>query len=156
MGKGTAPERMDRMTTKAQERKALEQIRKIVEALGEDSYIGTAFEGCFEIAEDNIEFDFALSMKDKVQSAENRLRGQTKRNEELEKELKELMKRAEEAEKLFNAKTASADNWCAKYHEANDMAIANWNKFREQEDRADALEAEIIKLKAKLYDLMTA
>ena len=100
MGKGTAPERMDRMTTKAQERKALEQIRKIVEALGEDSYIGTAFEGCFEIAEDNIEFDFALSMKDKAQSAENRLNGQIKRNEELEKEVKELKKRAEEAEKF--------------------------------------------------------
>ena len=50
--------------TKDQERKALEQIRKIVEGLGEDSYIGTAFEGCFEIAEDNIENDFANSMKE--------------------------------------------------------------------------------------------
>ena len=31
--------------TKDQERKALEKIRKIVEELGEDSYIGMAFEG---------------------------------------------------------------------------------------------------------------
>lgn len=38
------------MTTKEQERKALEKIRKIVEELGENSYVGTAFEGCFEIA----------------------------------------------------------------------------------------------------------
>lgn len=51
------------MTTKEQEKKALEQIRKIVSGLGEDSYIGTAFEGCFEIAEENIENDFACSMK---------------------------------------------------------------------------------------------
>ena len=40
------------MTTKDQERKALAQIRKIVEGLGEESYIGIAFEGCFEIAEE--------------------------------------------------------------------------------------------------------
>lgn len=33
------------MTTKQQEREALEKIRKIVSALGEGSYIGTAFEG---------------------------------------------------------------------------------------------------------------
>lgn len=156
MGKGTAPERMDRMTTKAQERKALEQIRKIVEALGEDSYIGTAFEGCFEIAEENIENDFACSMKqrkDSAEFAEDQLRAKVAEQAE---QIKGLEKRAEEAERLFNAKTASADGWVAKYNEANDIAIKNWNKFREQEDRADALEAEIIKLKAKLYDLMTA
>ena len=51
------------MSTKEQELKALEKIRKIVEDLGEESYIGTAFEGCFEIAEENIENDFACSMK---------------------------------------------------------------------------------------------
>lgn len=33
------------MTTKEQERKALAQIKKIVESLGEGSYIATAFEG---------------------------------------------------------------------------------------------------------------
>ena len=58
------------MTTKEQERKALEQIRKIVEGLGEDSYIGTAFEGCFEIAEQNIENDWACSMKQRAETAE--------------------------------------------------------------------------------------
>ena len=56
--------------TKEQERKALAQIRKIVEGLGENSYIGTAFDGCFEDAETNIENDFAFSWK---QRAEGRL-----------------------------------------------------------------------------------
>jgi len=51
------------MATKAQEREALEKIRKIIEELGENSYLGTAFEGFFEIAEDNIENDFGCSMK---------------------------------------------------------------------------------------------
>lgn len=57
------------MTTKEQERKALEKIRKIVEELGENSYIGTAFEGCFEIAEENIENDFGCSMKQRAEQA---------------------------------------------------------------------------------------
>lgn len=40
-----------------------------MESLGENSYIGTALEGCFEIAEENIEYDFADSMKDRLETA---------------------------------------------------------------------------------------
>lgn len=61
------------MTTKEQELKALAQIKKIVESLGADSYIGTAFEGCFEIAETNIENDWACSMKQRAESAEKKV-----------------------------------------------------------------------------------
>ena len=60
------------MTTKEQERKALAQIRRIVEGLGENSYVATAFEGCFEIAEQNIENNFACSMKQRAEGAEKR------------------------------------------------------------------------------------
>lgn len=58
--------------TKEQERKALARIKKIVEELGEDSYIGMAFEGCFEVAEENIENDFACSMKQRAEHAESK------------------------------------------------------------------------------------
>lgn len=58
------------MTTKEQERKALDKIRKIVEELGSDSYIAMAFEGCFEIAEENIESDFGCSMKQRADRAQ--------------------------------------------------------------------------------------
>ncbi len=51
------------ITTKEQERNALEEIRKIVKSLGENSYVATAFAGCFEIAEENIEYDAAYSLK---------------------------------------------------------------------------------------------
>lgn len=61
------------MTTKEQERKALAQIRKIVDSLGKDSYIATAFEGCFEIAAENIENDFACSMAQRVEAAESEI-----------------------------------------------------------------------------------
>lgn len=60
------------MTTKEQERKALEQIKKIVEGLGADSYLATAFEGCFEDAADNIEQDAAYSMKSRLEFAERK------------------------------------------------------------------------------------
>lgn len=56
--------------TKGQELKALEKIRKIVADLGEDSYIGMAFEGCFEIAADNIGNDFGCSMKQRWEKAQ--------------------------------------------------------------------------------------
>ncbi len=49
--------------TKQQEREVLAAIRKMVEELGPQSYLATAFEGCFEDAESNIENDFSDSMK---------------------------------------------------------------------------------------------
>lgn len=52
------------MTTKEKERQALEQIRKIVEDLGEGSYIAAAFDGCFELAESNIRNDVLSSWKE--------------------------------------------------------------------------------------------
>ena len=51
------------MTTKDQERQAIEKIRKIVEGLGENSYVGFAMEGVLELAEENIREDTAYSMK---------------------------------------------------------------------------------------------
>lgn len=56
--------------TKDQEREALAKIKQMVEELGPQSYVGTAFEGCFRDAEGNIENDFGCSMKQKLESAE--------------------------------------------------------------------------------------
>ena len=61
------------VATKEQERKALAKIKKIVEELGENSYVATAFEGCFEIAEQNINNDFGCSMKQRAEAAEKEL-----------------------------------------------------------------------------------
>lgn len=92
------------MTTKEQERKALEKIRKIVEELGEGSYVGTAFEGCFEIAEENIENDWSCSMKQRYDIELGRatglasdiedLRNKLKTAELNERDLREAVKRA--------------------------------------------------------------
>lgn len=100
------------MSTKEQELKALEKIRKIVEELGEGSYIGAAFEGCFEIAEDNIGNDFACSMKQRWESAEKEvdhfreLAGSlTDDLEKAREEIKNLQKKvlpAEDMQRLHN------------------------------------------------------
>lgn len=144
------------MTSKDQERKALEQIRKIVAGLGEESYIGKAFEGCFEIASDNIDNDFWNSQKDSIESLKKSLDSAASKMNDKVEELIEMKKRAEAAEIQFNMTQKTADSWCAKYHEAADMAKENWNRFREQENKVEALEMELVKLKAKLYDMMTA
>ena len=57
------------IATKEKERAALGEIKKIVESLGEESYLSVAFDGCFEDAESNIENDFAYSMKSRFESA---------------------------------------------------------------------------------------
>lgn len=89
------------MTTKEQERKALAQIKKIVESLGEDSYIGIALEGCLEDAETNIENDWALSMKDRWISANRKL-------DEANCIIEELRDKLAESEKDYEAAHATA------------------------------------------------
>lgn len=60
--------------TKAQEREALEKIKAMVEELGPQSYLKTAFDGAFQDAEDNIDDDAAYSMKARWESSEEKLR----------------------------------------------------------------------------------
>lgn len=100
------------MTTKEQERKALEQIRKIVEGLGENSYVATAFEGCFEKAEENIEYDAAFSWKGEAECTEKKVKQLELENRDLRnavaqakanssKQITALQLRIEELEKAF-------------------------------------------------------
>lgn len=94
--------------TKAQEREALAEIKAIVEALGENSYLATAFEGCFEDAENNIEDDAAYSMKARWEKAEDDA-AYFKRAAEV------YAANAEKAEKErdeLRKKTLSADDLC--------------------------------------------
>ena len=53
----------DAPATKDQERETLEKIKAMVAELGPQSYLKTAFEGCFADAESNIENDFGDSMQ---------------------------------------------------------------------------------------------
>lgn len=54
--------------SKDTEREYLGRIKNILDALGPNSYCAMAFEGCVEDAEENIDNDFAVSMKGRWQS----------------------------------------------------------------------------------------
>ena len=135
------------MTTKEQERKALEQIRKIVAGLGKNSYIGTAFEGCFEMAEQNIEYDFACSMqgeRDLTMSELNKACDKINSQKEELKQVKEALVKETDRANLYEG----------KYEKAHEAEVKNWNEFCERDRKVAELEQEVIRLKAKLYDLI--
>lgn len=149
------------MVSKEQERKALEQIKKIVDSLGADSYIATAFDGCFEDAQENIENDFAVSNRQRWQSAEHRAIGLEKDVTALQEQLKELSERMDRMRKQISDKEllvsqANEENAGLKAQIADllDMESELVSLRDDAECRAEVAEAEIIRLKAKLYDLI--
>lgn len=77
--------------SKDQERAALEQIRAIVATLGPNSYVATALDGCLEVAEENIAYDFADSYKGRFEVAQA----------DLEDAKKALVERTVEREKAL-------------------------------------------------------
>ena len=138
------------MATKQEELKALEQIKKIVEKIGgADSYVGQAFSGCFEIAQDNIENDFWNSMKDQRDTC-------SKREFELKKELATVKEAAKQAQDIAVDEHKKAVSLAGRVNELDECATKNWNAFREQEDKVETLQQEIIRLKARLFDMMEA
>ena len=95
--------------SKQQERDALDQIRAIVDTLGPDSYLATAFAGCFEDAEENIKNDFACSMKQRLESAEAK---------RIEAELgyNRLVDKLAESEKALEAARADIEKMVTDYY----------------------------------------
>lgn len=133
--------------TKDEEFKALEKMRKIVEGLGEDSYIGTAFEGCFEVAEDNIRNDFLCSMRQRWLSAE-------KETEKFSQELKERDNQIEQLKKEINGLESDREALTKRCESLSDNNTKLWNQYRECQEKVEPTEMEIMQLKAKLYDLI--
>ena len=97
--------------SKQQERDALEKIRKIVDTLGLDSYLATAFAGCFQDAEDNIENDFAFSMSARWQHAEEQLKQKEAEIESLKAEnARQAKEHEDDARRFAEKKQAEIDD----------------------------------------------
>lgn len=148
----------DAPATKQQERDTLEKIKKMVAQLGPNSYLSAAFEGCFELAAENIENDWACSMADRARRADMRA-------EELREKLVESEKDYEAAHAAAHEVAAQKDREIAQLKDQlkQIQETARWNCQRCDEEaaaagdavrRAEAAEAEVISLKAKLYDFM--
>ena len=142
------------MITKDDERKALDKIRKIVEGLGKDSYVATAFEGCFGIAEDNINNDMACSMKQRYEMADRdawtvqeEVANARARIKELESELEQKDQKIEELASRVRTTKEERDEMVFEVDNLTNI------KERHEEELAQK-DAEILKLKARLYDLL--
>lgn len=149
------------MTTKNDERNALTVIRRIVDRLGPDSYIGTAFEGCWEIASDNIENDFADSMKERCESAREDAAHYHRACVDLTARVDDLnraVKGAEEENAALRSEIGSVREDRDSIREENCALRAALNGAesfsREKDAEIEALRDEIVHLKAKLYDYM--
>lgn len=94
--------RTDAPATKQQEREALDKIRKIVEQLGPDSYLATTFEGCFDLAAENINNDWACSMADRARRADKRAEEAEEKRIEAELGYNRLVDKLAEAEKDYS------------------------------------------------------
>ena len=77
------------MATKEQERKALQKIKDIVDSLGPDSYVAAAFDGCFDLAQENIDGDFMISFTQRLQKADDEIAYYKRAAESFSKDLGE-------------------------------------------------------------------
>lgn len=154
--------------TKAEEYEALNQIRGILKDFDpEDTYIGKAFEGCVEQAKQNIDNDWMFSFRSRY---ENRDRDAAKLDEILTKTTDKLRK-SEEARVDLVKELNQKDDTIARYIDVvqgKDREISRLKEVRnetykdlegkleEEHQKLEKSQAEIIRLKAKLYDMMTA
>lgn len=101
------------MATKEKELKALEKIEKIVGKLGKESYVGAAFDGCFELAKINILNDFWHSMKQRAERAKEDHLESLDEVRKLQEELAESRKDCEDAraevQRLLEQKNAEIE-----------------------------------------------
>ena len=159
----TERKRIMAIATKEEERKALAKIKKIVEGLGEDSYVGTAFEGCFEIAEQNIDWDGGMSMKQKYETqkhiAENSINAMMSKDKEIESLKKDLQMAREAANflqtELNNTIAKNSDEICGLLKERGDLKfkIDQYEALIEEyeEDREIAGESNLALQKEREY-----
>jgi chromosome segregation ATPase len=137
------------MTTKEQERKALEKIRAIVAELGENSYVGTALMGTFELAEQNIEFDAAFSLLTERDDVKQEL-------EAAKEKIVNLNRDAEITNALNNRLNDRIEEYQGQIRELQTKFDAASETKLMLEDVNAAHQKLVVELKAKCYDLMTA
>ncbi|WP_306568941.1 hypothetical protein [Faecalispora jeddahensis] len=128
--------------SKQQERDTLEKIKKLVETLGPDSYVATAFDGCFEIAEWNIDADAADSLKGRLEMAEGKI---TQGVEELQQARKDLGAARAEVERL----KIERDELARRIPAADDLAdciALTKDKASEHEQQMNEAAARIVQL----------
>lgn len=153
--------------TKNEEYDALVQIRGILKDFDpENTYIGKAFEGCVDLAQDNLRNDQMFSFRSRY---ENRDRDAAKLDEILTKTTNKL-RESEEARVDLVKELNQKNDTIARYIDVvrgKDREISRLNgvindkdaAYTDLEGRLEEVQIQfrqtIIELKAKLYDMMT-
>lgn len=156
--------------TKAEEYEVLSLIRGILKDFSpEDTYIGKAFEGCVEQAEENICNDWMFSFRSRYESMD---RDAAKLDENLTEVTKKL-RESEEARVDLVKELNRKEDTIARYADVvqgkdreisrlkgviNDKDTAYTDlegKLEGAKETADGLKQTILELKAKLYDMIT-
>ena len=88
--------------TKEQERETMEKIKAMVAELGPQSYLATAFEGCFADAESNIENDFGDSMQRRWENSMEELSAAKEEINRLKAEIAAAQKKEETLQGQFD------------------------------------------------------
>ena len=96
-------------TTKADERAALELIRGILAELDPAGYVNTAFEGCCDMAECNIDNDFACSWKGNCLAADEELGRLINENKNLRIDNKSLQDHLNTANRSLDSRKEMLD-----------------------------------------------
>lgn len=145
------------MASKAEEIKALEKMQKMVEALGgEDSYIGMTFKGVWEEAYSNIDNDWGCNPMNEIKVLRDSLEDMKKERQALKDSKAAAEKELEEAKKDLEDCRKNAKFWFDKFTETETHSDENAVAYVEEKAKAEALELENMKLKAKLFDLLYA
>lgn len=149
------------MTSKDQERATLARIRKLVDDLGENSYLGSAFDGAFRLAENNIEDDAAYTTKFYIDEC-HKLQAMQRESidpEQLARLQSEIAGWKQDHDQL-QRRNEYLEGLVEKFEASNktlgDRNIELASRLDDTRKEADRRDVEIMTLKAKLYDLMTA
>lgn len=136
---------MAAVATKDQERQAVEKIRKIVEGLGTNSYVGTAMQGVLEVAEQNIEYDAAFSLKEEKDIAERREQEQRENAERLNKELEAAKSELAQCKEWWKDQQKILKDELQK-------ALAQADRYRMPKDMYERMGVESVTVKREIGD----
>ena len=134
---------------KAEELKILEQIEKLIDHAGADSYIRMTFAGVPEICRRNIEDDFGNIPVQDLEDVRKLLDAEQRRHDETKRQLAEAQKIAKDAMDQRDKLLAERDEWEQNAHDAVEL-------YCKLEDECAELTAEVRKLKAEIVRMRMA
>ena len=156
--------------TKAEEREALQKIEQILKDFSpEIAYIGKAFEGCVEQAEENLRYDGMMSWKEEYESKNREVARLTEKLAEVNKRLRESEVARVDLTKELSQKDdtiARLEEVTDKLHESEEHRVELTKQLNQKDDtiarltdangqfskEIDQKDAECLDLRGKVWE----